>query len=262
LHRATLHPPPTNRGRISNFIKWELNCGAAAISPWMVEESFRPAEPKAASSSVFPGQYPGQNIPVNFRAPAQGNAGRPRLMGQMLNAMDDSDLAAAALSGDREAFRCLLERHYDMIYRVARRYVGSAADAEDIAQDVCVTLATRLANFRNRSRFSTWLISIVINRCRDVHRRRKSSEKLVERYVALREAEDADQADTDTRSAWLHATLQRLEPSLRETALLILGEDLSHKEAAMILGCAESTVSWRMHMARKELSARMDDDDE
>src|SRR3954470_3889788 len=126
----------------------------------------------------------------------------------MLKTTDDSELVAAAIAGDREAFRRLLERHYDMIYRVAYRYVGSAADAEDIAQEVCVTLATKLGRFRNRSLFSTWLVSIVINRCRDFQRRRKSSQVLVEKYAALRAAEDADQEDTDKRSGWLHGALQ------------------------------------------------------
>jgi RNA polymerase sigma-70 factor, ECF subfamily len=182
-------------------------------------------------------------------------------MQQMLDTTDDSTLAAAALQGDREAFRRLVERHYAMIYRVAYRYVGSAADAEDVAQDVCVTLATRLGKFGGRSRFSTWLVAIVINRCRDFLRRRRSSEALVEKYAALREAEDADRADTDKRTAWLAEALQSLEPSLRETVLLVVGEELSHREAARVLGCAESTVSWRMHMAKKHLSARMEDDE-
>ena len=179
----------------------------------------------------------------------------------MLKTTDDSELAAAAIAGDREAFRRLVERHYDMIYRVAYRYMGWAADAEDIAQDVCVTLATKLSRFNNRSLFSTWLVSIVINRCRDAHRRRKSSQALAEKYTALRAAEDADQEDNDKRSGWLHAALQGLEPNLRETVLLIIGEDLSHAEAAKILGCAESTISWRVHMARKQLKTFTDHDD-
>jgi RNA polymerase sigma-70 factor (ECF subfamily) len=182
-------------------------------------------------------------------------------MGQMLDTTDDCALAAAALAGDREAFRRLVERHYSMIYRVAYRYVGSAADAEDIAQDVCVALATRLGKFGGRSRFSTWVVAIVINRCRDYLRRRRSSETLVQKYAALREAEDADQADTEKRTAWLAEALQSLEPSLRETVLLVVGEDLSHREAAKILGCAESTVSWRMHVVKKQLAARMDDNE-
>lgn len=179
----------------------------------------------------------------------------------MLSQTDDSQLAAEALAGDREAFRRLVERHYDTIYRVALRYVGSAADAEDVAQEVCITLATKLGRFGGRSRFSTWLFSIVINRCRDHLRRRKSSAKLVEQYVALRESEDADRVDTEERTEWLHETLQGLEPSLRETVILVATEELSHAEAAEILGCAENTVSWRMHKAKKALRARLDEGD-
>jgi RNA polymerase sigma-70 factor (ECF subfamily) len=183
-------------------------------------------------------------------------------MEQMLSQIDDSTLAEGARRGDREAFQRLLERHYALIYRLAYRYVGSAADAEDIAQDVCVTLATKIGRFRGGSRFTTWLASIVINRCRDFLRRRKSSARLVESYVALREAEDADQADSDRRAAWLHDTLQSLEPNLRETVLLVVAEEMSHAEAAKVLGCAESTVSWRMHKAKKALRAEMDEANE
>lgn len=183
-------------------------------------------------------------------------------MQQMLDMTDDSSLAAAAIRGDREAFRRLIERHYDAIYRVAYRYLGSAADAEDIAQDVCITLVTKLSRFRGESRFSTWLISVVINGCRDHLRRRKSSAALVDKYGMQRELEDGDKADTDKRVRWLHASLQSLEPAYRETVLLILGEDLSHAEAAKILGCAESTVSWRVHQAKKQLKTLTDYDDD
>ena len=180
----------------------------------------------------------------------------------MLKTTDDSELAQAAAAGDREAFRRLLEIHYGLIYRIAWRYVGSAADAEDIAQDVCVALATRLGHFDNRSRFSTWLISVVINRCRDFLRRRRSSQALVEKYGVLREAEEADHADTERRTALLREAMQGLDPELRETVLLVVAEELSHAEAGEVLGCAESTVSWRLHVARKRLRARMDQGDE
>jgi RNA polymerase sigma-70 factor (ECF subfamily) len=178
----------------------------------------------------------------------------------MLKPTDDSELAAEATRGDREAFRRLVERHYDFIYRIAYRCLGSAADAEDIAQDVCVALATKLGGFRNRSRFTTWLASIVINRCRDHFRRRRSSQALVEKYGVLRQSAEADQADTKLRIAWLHEALQSLDPDLRETVVLVLAEDLSHAEAAAALGVAESTVSWRMHIARKRLRGRIGED--
>lgn len=180
---------------------------------------------------------------------------------EMLSQTDDSELAAQALRGDRVAFRRLLERHYDLIYRIARRYVGSPADAEDIAQDVCLTLVTRLGQYGGRSRFTTWLCAVAINACRDFLRRRKACEGLVQRYGVLRALGEADQADDARRTAWLHESLASLEPALRETVLLVVAENLSHAEAAEALGCAESTISWRMHVVKKRLRARLDEDD-
>ena len=131
---------------------------------------------------------PAERIWTNIVASAKEARAELRLMEQMLDMTDDSALAAAAIRGDREAFRRLVERHYDMIYRVAYRYRrlgrrcgGHRAGRLHHAGDEALALP-------QRSRFSTWLISIVINRCRDFLRRRKSSAALVEKYGALRDA--------------------------------------------------------------------------
>ena len=84
----------------------------------------------------------------------------------------DNELAGWAAAGDADAFRALLGRHYDGIFRLAFRFTGHRADAEDIAQDVCVGLADRLGSFRGEAKFSTWLYRIVVNVCRDRLRRR------------------------------------------------------------------------------------------
>lgn len=173
----------------------------------------------------------------------------------MLDTTDDSALAAAAQRGDREAFRRLIERHYDRIFRVAWRVLGSRADAEDAAQEVAIAIAQKLQHFRQDSRFSTWATAITINRCRDMLRRRKTADALSLAYVERSEADAADGADTALRLAWLEAAMAMLEPALRETVTLVLGEAMSHAEAAAILGCSEGTVSWRMHKARKTLAA-------
>jgi DNA-directed RNA polymerase specialized sigma24 family protein len=60
------------------------------------------------------------------------------------------------------------------------------------------------------------------------------------------------------RRTWLASELARLDPLLRDTVVLVVGEDLTHAEAARALGVAESTVSWRMHEARRQLTPRMD----
>ena len=171
----------------------------------------------------------------------------------MLKPMTDSELAKSASQGDRDAFQRLLERHYDMIHRVALRFTGSTADAEDIAQDVCLGLVRKLAAFRGDAMFSTWLYRVVINACRDFARRRASAKTLVENYVAFRELDEADHADTEARIGWLQEAFSRLPQDLRETALLVVAEDMTHAQAAVVLDCAEGTIAWRMSAVRKQL---------
>ena len=64
------------------------------------------------------------------------------------------------------------------------------------------------------------------------------------------------------RQSWLKGELGRLDPLLRDTVVLVVGEDLTHAEAARALGVAESTVSWRMHEVRRQLNPRTEADDD
>ncbi|MDP2621134.1 MAG: RNA polymerase sigma factor [Hyphomicrobiales bacterium] len=172
--------------------------------------------------------------------------------------MTDLELAERTREGDRNAFRQLLERHYDTAYRVALRFTGSAPDAEDIAQDVCLALVDKLRSFRGQSRFSTWFYRVVVNACRDHHRKQKTAAALQASYAVFRELDQADQIDDAKRLGWLGEAIAGLQPTLRETAILVLAEDLTHRQAAAALGCAERTVSWRMHEVRKQLRMRVD----
>ncbi|HEY1126118.1 MAG TPA: RNA polymerase sigma factor [Sphingobium sp.] len=165
----------------------------------------------------------------------------------------DADLASAAASGDREAFRVLLERHYDRIHRLAWQLSGSRADADDVAQDVCCTLAEKIGSFRGEAKFTTWLCGIVFNACRDLRRRRRSFGALTERLAVLAGlARGPDGRDLHD-AMWLRNAIAKLPAAYREAVVLVAGQQLSHAEAAAILGIAESTVSWRMHEVRRLL---------
>jgi len=60
-------------------------------------------------------------------------------------------------------------------------------------------------------------------------------------------------------AAWVSSAIARLKPSLRDTAVLVAGHQLTHGEAAVILGVAEATVSWRMHEVRRILAGNGND---
>lgn len=170
-----------------------------------------------------------------------------------MNPDPDDDLVALAVAGDRAAFEALLRRHYDRMHRVAWRLTGSTHDAEDVVQDVCCALVGKLATFKGESRFTTWLFGIVANACHD-HRRRGATlarmKDSLSVWIGL--ARPADGRDLYRRT-WLASALARLEPSLRDTVVLVVGEGLTHAEAGGALGVAEATISWRMGEARRRL---------
>lgn len=168
----------------------------------------------------------------------------------------DADLVAGAIAGDREAFSQLLERHYDRIHGLAWQLTGSRADADDIAQDVCCALVERIGSFRGEARFTTWLCGIVFNACRDLHRRRRSFAGFTQRFAVLAGlAQGPDGRDLHD-AMWVKSAIAGLPAAYRDTVVLVAGQQLTHAEAAAILGVAEATVSWRMHEARRMLAGK------
>jgi len=174
----------------------------------------------------------------------------------MLHERADERLAQSAANGDREAFGELLERHYGRILGLSHRLLGNRAEAEDLAQDVCIGLARKIRSFRGEAKFTTWLYRVVLNAGRDAMRRRASRGAVQRDFVevdALRKAGDAARA---AEVEWLRAALGCLKDDLRETAILVLDQELTHAQAGEVLGISENTVSWRLHEVRKALKAQ------
>jgi RNA polymerase sigma-70 factor, ECF subfamily len=97
-------------------------------------------------------------------------------------AEDDAMLAARAADGDIAAFGLLVERHREVVHRVARRFVG-AADAEDVSQDAFLRAFHRLRGFRREAPFRSWLLRITHNAALD--------------HLAHRAADPVDPASID-----------------------------------------------------------------
>jgi len=171
--------------------------------------------------------------------------------------MDDqllTSLIRRAQGGDVSSFAELVDRHYDTIYRIAWKWCGHRANAEDIAQLACIKLAGSLAQFRFQAAFASWLYQLVINCARDWQRTQQRHE-----HDAMPEQEPtADAACTEDfiYLAQLLEQLDELGEGMKETALLVHAEGLSHAEAGRILGVCESTISWRVHAIRKHMNKR------
>ena len=165
----------------------------------------------------------------------------------------DETLASAAAAGDRAAFAALIARHYDRIFRTAFRLTGRRAEAEDLAQEICAALPARLAGFRAEARFTTWLYRVTVNAAHDQRRRQTTRARAAEGWGDWEIARQGAMAEAAETQAWLAAAMSRLPQDLRDTAALILGEDLTQGEAAQVLGLAEGTVAWRMAEVKRRL---------
>ena len=171
-----------------------------------------------------------------------------------MNDYTDSELVDLARGGDARAWQALFERHYPMVHRLAFRWCGTVQDAEDIAQEVFVKLVRKLQTFRRRSSFRTWLYRVTVNTARDACRRRSLRQSRHESLSGGRPGNDPVDPPRDmVMASWIESALDRLPVPQKEAVLLVLGEGMSHGEAAEVLGCMETTVSWRIFRARGEL---------
>jgi RNA polymerase sigma-70 factor, ECF subfamily len=178
----------------------------------------------------------------------------------MLMDTPDETLATHAAQGDRAAFATLVGRHYDRIHGLAWRLTGSKAEAEDLAQDICAALPSKLRNWRGEARFTTWLYRVVVNAAHDLRRRQATRAKASQGWgdwEIARQDEIAAQAEA---ADWLAQAMTQLSPELRDTVALVLGEEMTQAEAGVVLGVSEGTIAWRMSEVKKRLRAMARED--
>ena len=166
--------------------------------------------------------------------------------------VDDEDLIRRAQQGDRVAFEQLVEAHYTTMFRFACKYCGNRQDAEDVTQQAFIKLAQSLVQFRHEAAFTSWLYRLVLNCARDWHKsqRRHSHEEQLEEAAP-------GNAEPYVMLHQVLALVEQMGAGFRETLTLVMGEGLTHAEAASILAVKESTVSWRLHEIRKRLNAEV-----
>jgi RNA polymerase sigma factor, sigma-70 family len=169
-----------------------------------------------------------------------------------LDTAADDWLIAKARSGSIDAWEVLVHRHRDRIYRIALRMVGNPHDAEDIVQDVVLQVWTALAGFAGKSRFTTWLYRVVVNRCINHITSARQHHELDETALSTAPGADVQAVARGQLRAAIAAVLN-LPPDLRAAVVLVDIEQLSYHDAAAILDIPESTLRGRLHRARRVL---------
>jgi len=137
-----------------------------------------------------------------------------------------------------------------MIHAFAYRLCLENGRAQDIAQETFIKAARALGSFRGESSFKSWLYRIATNTSRDLGRKQTREHRIAQSW-STRAA--LDRAERDADFAPIENALGSLPQDLRQAIVLVYYEDLSHAEAAQVLGCAETTVSWRVFRAKRKL---------
>ena len=173
--------------------------------------------------------------------------------------LDDASLVQRAQGGDRSAFSALVERHYGLAHGCAYRRVGNRADAEDIVQDVMAKLGAAIFSLKEPAALRGFLLRLTINAVTDFFRKKSRETRGAVAYFADPTTQDGPVGDGDEDSA-LWAAVRMLPDQQRDAVLLVYADGASHREAAQALGCAEATVSYHVHAARKRLKILLTED--
>jgi RNA polymerase sigma-70 factor (ECF subfamily) len=171
------------------------------------------------------------------------------------NAADTEELARRAAAGDGAALDALLQHIQPEVVRRCGRFLPCREDAEEAAQDVLLQVARRITTFQGRSRFSTWLYTVVANCSRQKYRELKR--RAAEQPAAIEPAHAVDPRTTSviagSRVDLLEA-LERLERTHPHLVAPLVYRDicqLDYAEVAERVGIPLGTLKSRLHEARK-----------
>jgi RNA polymerase sigma-70 factor (ECF subfamily) len=166
----------------------------------------------------------------------------------------DEELVLQSQNGDPAAFEALIRNHQHMIHSLTFRMTGSLADAEDLAQETFIRAYGQIGAFRGASKFSTWLYRIAVNTCLNWRQSETRRIQLHTRAAEEISAWHADEEDLpDDQANEVQSALLKLPAKQRAAIVLTIYDGLNHAEAAQVLGCSETTVSWRVFAAKRKL---------
>jgi len=168
---------------------------------------------------------------------------------------DEEAIIRQCLAGDKDSFSVLVDRYKTMAYNAAYRMVGDEDTAKDLAQESFIAAYAGLERFRFGSKFSSWLYSIILNKCRDHLRTVKDTvstddlaEVMPDKGISPEQAATAHQGRDILQRA-----LNAVPAEYREVLILKHIEELDYREIAAITGAGIPALKVRAHRGREML---------
>ena len=180
----------------------------------------------------------------------------------------DLELIEGFRSGDQRSFEELVSRYSEKAFSLASRMCRNSQDAEEVLQDVFVTVYRKIEGFEGKSSFSSWLYRVTVNSCLMKLRKKKQDRSVLmedtvtrdEHSLLLRTTEDqnTDQAALRRQvSDALESAIRKLPDEYRPVFILRDIDGLTSREVGKILGLSVPAVKSRLHRSRLMLRRRL-----
>jgi len=176
---------------------------------------------------------------------------------------EDLDLLSASGKGNHEAFRRLVEKNQNRVFHICLGFVRNSEEAEDLTQEVFFQIYKNATRFQGKSKVSTWIYRIAVNRSLNRLRQLRTNEWLQcfgassLSYVASQIASPLEMPDMalerHERQEIVRKALRRLPSNLRIALTLQKVHGISNEQIADITGCSVSAVESRIHRAKSKL---------
>jgi RNA polymerase sigma-70 factor, ECF subfamily len=170
----------------------------------------------------------------------------------------ENELIRKAQKGDTVAFEAILRTYERQVLTLAQQVVQNQHDAEDIAQEVFITLYRKISLFRFESSFFSWLYRIVMNTSFNYVKGRRYHEFLTneedeDKYYAVADDNSSDMTESEDFQEHLKEALCRLPEKQRTVFIMRHSQHLKIKEIADILGVGDGTVKKYLFRATEKL---------
>ncbi len=175
-----------------------------------------------------------------------------------MNYPGDNFYIEKILSGDTAAYAYMVNRHKDMVFTIANRILKNREDAEEVAQDAFLKAYNSLSKFKQKSKFSTWLYSIVYNAA--VSRTRKKQlevlaidDHITENYTFDEIKIGINEIDKEEQKKFINKAIEDLPEEESILITLYYKEEMSVDQVSEIAGISHSNVKVKLHRIRKKI---------
>ncbi|MCI9286532.1 MAG: RNA polymerase sigma factor [Clostridia bacterium] len=162
------------------------------------------------------------------------------------------EIVLSVKQGNKEAFTELVLEIKNDLYKICRMRLNNNDDIDEAIQETMIQAYKSLSSLKDVNKFKPWIITILINNCNKIYRKKQKTRTIVEEYDVERIGIDSNIEKTEADINF-HILIKDLKYEERVVIILYYMEQFTFKEIGKILHCSESTIKTRLYRAKEKI---------